>query len=130
VQGRIYVIGGFNGVSPLDVVEEYDPIGNTWTTRTPMPTARSLVAAGAVDGKIYVVGGYNGMTTVEAYDPAADSWTTETSMPNARRNLAAAVVDGVVYLIGGHNGVSEAGQLNVVVRFDPASRLLYAHKKN
>ena len=46
-----------------------------WTTRAPMPSARTEVAAVEISGKIYVIGGYDkGSHLVEEYDPATDSW--------------------------------------------------------
>ena len=71
VNGKIYVIGGFNG-SALSVVEEYDPITDTWVTKASMPTARYHITSGVVAGKIYVIGGSSGSTTlstVEVYTP-------------------------------------------------------------
>ena len=53
VNGKLYAIG----VPNTSIVEEYDPNTNTWTTKTPMPTARSGLAASAIDGLIDAVGG-------------------------------------------------------------------------
>jgi hypothetical protein len=39
VNGKIYCIGGDNG-SILNTNQEYDPIGNSWTTKAVMTTAR------------------------------------------------------------------------------------------
>jgi N-acetylneuraminic acid mutarotase len=57
VNGRIYVIGGWNGVTALSTVEEYDPATNSWRTLAPMPTARYGLATAVVDGNIYAIGG-------------------------------------------------------------------------
>lgn len=46
----------------------------SWTTKAPMPTPRSRVASGVVNGKIFVLGGDGGSTVVEMYDPVKDSW--------------------------------------------------------
>jgi N-acetylneuraminic acid mutarotase len=73
VNGRLYVIGGYNSTSGrLDTCEEYDPSTDTWTSRTSMPAVRAGAAAGVVNGRIYVIGGYNGtdhLTTCEEYMP-------------------------------------------------------------
>src|SRR5258705_2068305 len=59
--------------------EMYDPATNTWTERSPMPTARNHAFSGVVNGKIYVIGGRIGagnipattnIDRVEEYDPA------------------------------------------------------------
>ena len=45
----------------VGTVEAYDPTTLTWTAKAPMPTPRTLLAAGVIDGLIYAVGGYNGV---------------------------------------------------------------------
>src|SRR5882762_967165 len=75
----------------------------TWTTKAPMPTARTQLAAGVVNGIVYAIGGFTSsqISTNEAYDPIANTWAAKAPMPSAR-NLAAtngAVVGGKVYVI-------------------------------
>lgn len=78
VNGKIYVIGGHNGIEKLHAVEEYDPATNTWRTVESMPTARAYLTSSVVDGKIYAIGGEGGFSTVEIYDPIANTWQTST----------------------------------------------------
>ena len=89
VDGKIYVIGGLkNETSPLNVLEVYDPVTDSWDAKTPMPTARGTFGCAAVDGKIYAIGGgvvgSINQSIVEVYDPVTDSWDTKTPMPTAR----------------------------------------------
>ena len=69
VNNIIYAIGG--GGVYLATNEAYDPVANTWSTKTDMPTARGSLGAAAVNNIIYAIGGAtNGLlSTVEAYDP-------------------------------------------------------------
>jgi hypothetical protein len=112
--GVLYAVGGLNGDpnSPgghLSTVEAYDPVTNTWTTKAPMPTARSFLAIGVVGGALYATGGYtcctgsSDLSIVEVYDPATNTWATRADMPTERSSLAAAVVNGVLYAVGGYN---------------------------
>ncbi len=110
VGDKIYVIGGRNDNLPNEadnLVTEYDPATDTWKTKTPMPTARSSLAAAVAEGIIYVIGGVVGhgvpaLTTVEVYDPATDTWDiTKTPMPTPRHGLGTCMVDGKIYAIGG-----------------------------
>jgi N-acetylneuraminic acid mutarotase len=110
VEGKIYAIGGShewhggNDFTCLSIVEEYDPVTDTWTRKADIPTARGGSAAGVLDGKIYVIGGVNRKTvfvTVEEYDPATDTWIKTAHMPTARAALSASVVSGKIYAIGG-----------------------------
>ncbi len=97
--------------------------GDTWTTRTDMPTARFGVSTSVVDGKIYAIGGgktpYGAyLSTVEEYDPATDTWTKKADMPTARNGHAASVVNGKIYVIGGEPRAQAS--LPTVEEYDPA----------
>ena len=114
VNGKIYAIGGrhFNyGDTPeeMSTVEMYDPVTDTWTRKTDMPTARHGLSTAVVDGKIYAIGGTQGipnrqmtmLKTVEAYDPVTDVWMEKASLLSPRAQLATSVVNGKIYAIGG-----------------------------
>ena len=110
--GKIYVIGGTfrdgngNVIMVLPTVEEYDPIANTWTRKTDMPTARGGLATCVVGTKIYAIGGGKtgnadaGYTTVEIYDTLTDIWTKGVDMQIPRWTFSASIVDGKIYSIG------------------------------
>ena len=80
VNGKIYAIGGIgydpNNILIYDVVEEYDPVTDTWATKTAMPTGREYLTASSVNNKVYALGGSIGpgstFDTVEEYDPSKD----------------------------------------------------------
>src|ERR1700690_2704721 len=81
---------------------------NTWTSGTPMPTARMGAAAGAIGKNIYVIDGYfvNDITGVnEVYNPKTNNWTTGASDPHPRAFVAYAVVNKkILYVFGGSDG--------------------------
>src|SRR5688572_7771228 len=108
INGILYAVGGWNpGLTQsgaLNVVETYDPISNTWTTKASLPAPRSGMAAGVVNGSLIVVGGENdgkSLATVEAYDPSNDRWMTVGTMPIARTFLAAVTLNNTFYAFGG-----------------------------
>jgi len=120
-QGKIYVIGGTTG--PGDVVgqklatdanEVYDPLTDTWETKTSLPTPRQDLGANAVNGKIYTLSGVryellfvtSRFRETEVYDPANDSWTTKAPIPTHVWGYASTVVDNKIYVIGGWNMTS------------------------
>ncbi len=112
--GLIYALGGFNsiGLSPTSVVEAYNPVTNSWTTKASLPTANATLAAAlGADGLIYAFGGYGSSSTpstVDGYDAVSNTWTSEASMPTAREALAAVSdPNGLIYAFGGlgSNGI-------------------------
>jgi N-acetylneuraminic acid mutarotase len=88
-------------------------VTNVWLTKTSMPTARSGLAAGVVNGVIYVIGGANGpsLTTVEAYNPSTNTWATKAPLPKGLEFLnGTGVINGVLYVAGGSSaGVATLG---------------------
>src|SRR4249920_597496 len=123
VNGKIYVIGGRTGhafilsATNTDVVEEYDPVSNTWNVpKERMPTARSGGASGTDGRRIYVAGGevttkelVGAFRAIEAYDPLTNSWNTLPSMPMPRHGVAGAVIGNRLYLVSGM--IQSAGAL-------------------
>jgi N-acetylneuraminic acid mutarotase len=123
VDGKIYVISGWDDGSRLSIVEEYDPATDTWTRKADMPTRRWMLATVAVEGKIYVIGGYSpsawvGLKTVEMYDPETDTWTRKADMPLGVGLLNARVVNGKIYAIGGRPDLKSRAYLQ---EYDPAT---------
>ena len=117
VNGKIYVIGGLEplengmGTRVTGRNDMYDPATNTWTERSPMPTARNHAFSGVVNNRIYVIGGRIGagnipattnIDIVEEYDPAANLWgAIKDRMPTARSGGGAATYNGKIYVGGG-----------------------------
>ena len=144
--GKIYVMGGAGNYrardgQPLqpnqphrvfDLNEVYDPATNTCASKQVLPTPRSAMFAGVVNGKIYLIGGRVGTafaTTgsvtdiVEEYDPATDKWGfLKDRMPTPRDEGVAGVYNNRIYVAGGesitalNNSVSRAFEA-----YDPAS---------
>ena len=127
VGGKIYAIGGAivtnNRVVNLSVVEEYDPMANTWKTKASLPVERSDFAVAEVNGQIYVMGGFifeGDPKAIHAYNPATDTWTTvNSSIPTPRSQVSASTVNGIIYVIGGQS--SAGATLAIVEAFDPES---------
>lgn len=119
---QIYVMGGQNG-NVLNLLERYDPSGNTWETLKSMPTARTWLSAAVASpepGKpqIYAIGGADlpiKYDVVEMYDPGTNTWTSKAPMINARFGAVTGVVNNKIYVIGGFRG----GTLSDVEEYDP-----------
>lgn len=113
IDGKIYVAGGaVNNVEDdenpaRDVVEEYDPVANSWTTRASMPLGVFLPAYAVADGRLYVIGGASQndpptiIETVAEYDPKTDEWRSRQSMATPRVFAAAATLNDEILVVGG-----------------------------
>jgi hypothetical protein len=120
--GRIYVIGGNNGVQTLDTVERFDPLDGRWETlsarlRVPRVTFGVVILK---DDMIIIFGGASVTYTrsAEKYVPSQNQWTSIASMVTARDYPGAALdAQGRIYAIGGQNTAS----LRSVERYDPAA---------
>jgi N-acetylneuraminic acid mutarotase len=112
VQGKVYVIGGFDGNgAALPTVEAYDPATDGWTERSALPAPLHHVNVAAVGDRLYVVGalsgsGFGAVGITLAYDPAADTWTPLDGMPAGTERGASgvAVVGTRLYVAGGLRG--------------------------
>lgn len=125
VDDKIYTIGGSKTSkkggslweSPtyyetsFDTVEMYNPSSDSWTEKPPLPTPRTKLAVGVVDGKIYAIGGG---TTVEEYNPQTNTWDKKTSM-QSRKAFGIGVVNRKIYVIGGEDNKDN----NLVQEYDP-----------
>lgn len=111
--GRIFVVGGHDGVDYTARVDIYNPTLDQWSAGLPLAIRRGFVrAARAPDGRIYAVGGMNTSIAntigpVEAYDPDQGAWTTVAPLLSPRGDVGLAVgSDGRLYALGGWSGVS------------------------
>jgi DNA-binding CsgD family transcriptional regulator/N-acetylneuraminic acid mutarotase len=108
-EGKLYVIGGWDGSQVLKDVYMYDPDLEEWLIQTPMPTARAFHGAAVVGDSIYVIGGSNGTQALninEVYHPNLDKdgqypWEIGASVPTGRFAMGMTNIADSIYLIGG-----------------------------
>lgn len=112
LNGKIYTIGGMLGLQEGErgktIVEEYDPVADTWTKKADMIKRRKYLSACVADGKIYVFGGAQNycdgtLSIVEEYNPATDTWREITIMPSILALHSVAQVNGNIYISGGNS---------------------------
>ena len=138
VGSKIYLIGGLEplengqGTRVTGRNEMFDPVANTWTEKSPMPTARNHAFSGVVNNKIYVIGGRIGagnipattnVDVVEEYDPATNLWgAIKDRMPTPRSGGGAATYNGKIYVGGGElQNRQLAAAFRALEAYDPAS---------
>jgi hypothetical protein len=82
--GKIYLIGGYNGTDAAGTVMVYDTLNDNWTSST-MNFPRQNATAEVLNGEIYVFGGAdtnrNTVYIAEKYNPVSGSWTIVGVLP-------------------------------------------------
>lgn len=127
INGVLYVTGGTNGlpIPGLSNLYAYDPVSDSWSTKTSMPNVRSGEAGAVVNGLFYVVGGSDNSgfaTSTFAYDPTANTWSTKAPLSDPRVGPAATVVGNIIYTMGGFDA-SDGIPVATVESYDPATNV-------
>ncbi len=142
VEGKIYVIGGYNWQwGPLTdkfvtSIEEYNPKTNQWRELPDMPMLKFMFASVVVNNEIYTIGGANTpggnrlarISDVNVYNPTTNKWR-EVEPMTIPKSTRAVVVKGTIYASGGLVG---GGKFSPVVEafdtgflaVDPKDKLL------
>jgi hypothetical protein len=132
LDGRIYVLCGFDGILDQNPGEPFVPVGRafvldggSWRRLADPPLARGAATAQAIGGKIYVTGGaptedVDAYSELDVYDPAADAWTKAAPMPTAREHLASCAIDGKLIAVGGWFGSSRTAS-HAAEAYDPSN---------
>jgi N-acetylneuraminic acid mutarotase len=110
VDGKIYVLGGFQAGGLGDVVQVFDTAACAWSAGPNMPKDVHHTNAAVVGDTIYVVGAmreggsYTAIGDTWSWNPATDAgWQVRTPMPAGTERGASAVgvIDGKIYVAGG-----------------------------
>jgi N-acetylneuraminic acid mutarotase len=122
LNGKMYVIGGWDEGKAAGLNYEYDPATDKWTGKKGMPQLAHHAALAAANGKIYVIGGFvppkdtqiptggawEPIADTWEYDPVADSWKSLAPVPTKRGAAVAVEVAGKIYVIGGATTVADS----------------------
>jgi N-acetylneuraminic acid mutarotase len=116
IDGKLYLAGGLEllnsgGNEPneyeavSDALHVYNPATNTWSARAPMPSLRSNMSAGVLNGKLYLAGGTgDGLVgTVEAYNPMTNTWAAKAPLPVPTAYGAITTARGKLFFVAGYD---------------------------
>ncbi len=105
INNNAYVAGGYTASSYMNINNEYNILGHTWTVKTPSIGAMQSTGF-TLSNYGYTAGGYiaNQTSQVERYDSVLNSWTTVTSMNIARIGSTSFSIGNIAYTIGGFIG--------------------------
>lgn len=120
-QGRLYAIGGYDGVRATRVVEALDPGATSWRRLADLPFPMSAHRALAAGGRIYTFGDYYEMDRVWVYAPESDAWDVVVTDYRPARHAAAAVVADTLVILGGN--VSTSGTNLAGIQLFPLPKL-------
>ncbi|CAK9303911.1 unnamed protein product [Gordionus sp. m RMFG-2023] len=127
----MFVIGGWSGGSPTNIVETYDTRADRWVKCTHLEPKEPRAYHGLItlNNKIYMIGGFNGdeyFNTCKVLDPSLstsiitdvnkDKWIEIAPMNSPRCYVSVAVLNGFIYAMGGFDGHA---RLNTTERYDP-----------
>lgn len=131
VINKVYVMGGYDGVSPLSDVRKFDPTTGIMSAAGTLPAARTWGAAAYAPnvGRIYYLGGMSrtsaGATyydSIYEFNPSTDSGSVLTAVLPQPLGKSSAVYwppTGCIYLFGGMT--TGDVETNKIVRFCPSS---------
>jgi len=133
LNGRVLIVGGIQGTEQdrpgLVIVEEYDPVSETWHSTGSLNIGRTGHRATLLpDGSVLVTGGKASpsgpaLTSVEIYDPIAKTWRIGPPLSEPRSNHTATLLgDGRVLVAGGRFSTNSDDVHASVEIYDPVSQ--------
>lgn len=114
--GLIYVAGGFDHKSSLNVFEKFNPKINQWESLPSLPRPVSAHSAVYAQNKLYLFGDYYQLNSVLVYDFNQEKWHESTLDYQASRHNTAVVIGNVLYVIGGNTN-SKGKALDFIQQF-------------
>ena len=123
--GKIYLVSGYNTGTPDSAQPdtwEYDPVADTFTSKTDFPHPAGGFASGVINGKLYVAGGRDAADQIInlnwEYDPVADTWTQKADEPASDQNNVpgSGVALDMLWVFGGGDPFIGAGATKTAFR--------------
>ena len=106
VDGKLYVIGGYNGEAS-NRITMYDIQTDKWTKLTKLPFGVSAHSVVAYGDKIYVVFDFTNQSFIGYYDIPANKFVIlEQSGMTGRRHAGAHIVNDKLYIMGGNTSAA------------------------
>ncbi len=117
--GKIYVVGGYDGKGAVTAFERYDPVTQVWDTLPDLPQPLSAHSAAVWRDQLFTFGHYTNLAASYVFDFTTQTWR-EAQLPlkDGRHNKATTMGDNI-YVIGGFTP-DDAG-LDLIQVFDEAT---------
>jgi len=106
INDKIYVVGGYTpDGEESDLVQEYDPVADSWALKKELPMKISYHTSCVLNNKLYILHPlyYSGINWV--YDPDTNEWDSfaQRYFPGGRAGASSCVCDNYLYMFGGHD---------------------------
>lgn len=125
VDGKIYVIGGYNG-SVSSRIDAYNIQTNTWEHLLNMPVGISAHSTAVYDRKIWIIGDYTNQTQIGYYDIDLNEYVSCISQNMiGRRHFGAEIVNNNLYIMGGNQSSDASSALNSLQYTDISTVSVY-----
>lgn len=102
INGKIYAVGGSNGLLNSNRIDAYDPATNTWQALGTLPATVSNQAVAVQGDWLWLVGDFTNQSYLAAYNTRTGQLSNFTSNIPPRRNAAAVVYNNRLYVWGGN----------------------------
>jgi hypothetical protein len=117
VNGKLYVIGGYNG-AVSNRVDVYNIASGIWEANIVMPVGISAHSTSVIGSRIYMVGDFANLTSLAYFDTFDNSIHFLSNNLNSRRHCAAEAVNGSLFAIGGNTNSSIESSIISVQKAD------------
>ncbi|WP_371195230.1 Kelch repeat-containing protein [Glaciecola sp. SC05] len=97
----IYVVGGYDEKSAMQVFERFDISNQQWETLPSLPKGISAHSLVSIEDRIFTFGNYDDLNDVFVYDYLTESWQAADFGYLPSRHNAATAVGNDIYVIGG-----------------------------
>lgn len=105
---QIYLVGGYDEKSALNVFERFDITTGQWQSLAALPEKISAHSLTLANNKLFVFGDYKQLQLTYSYDFETENWEKMDVSFKASRHNAATSIGGSTYVIGGTTNGSNA----------------------
>lgn len=134
INGKIYLVGGFTpDDEPSNLVQEYDPVADSWIPKKELPLAMTHHTSCVLDNKLYILNPTWLNQSNWVYDPVTDEWDSflHRNWPGESAGRSNCVYNNKIYVFGGHDwtNIGNKGYRynNKAEMYDPETKVWTYH---
>jgi N-acetylneuraminic acid mutarotase len=116
LDGKVWVMGGMQMGSALQIVQSYDPLTGAWQSGPPLPIPLHHAVAVTYRGEVVVIGGTTdkiAQASNKVFALRGNNWVELPTLKHARAAPGAAVVGDKIVVVGGQNNKQVVPQTEI-----------------